>query len=379
MTAATTERRSSRRPLLIGAALVAVLIVIGLIAGDSDTSKSGPPLSPTSTSSDGTRGLVLLLSEFGADVRVGQRLPDDATHLALLLHDGLDDQARAQLEHWVSTGGTLVVADPDSPLAPLTSKFPGSGPVFRATCDLPGLDDVSQLTAHFRVAFSVRREQPSCFGNGTRAFVVSTTKGQGQVIAIGSADEFTNELLDKVDNSVLAARLLLPDDGSPVAVLDPNPPGSGTTTLGDLIADRVFQAILQLGVAFVIYALWRSRRVGKPVTERQPVAIAGSQFVRAVGGLQQRSGATDRAAATLRIETRRLLSERLHVPVSADGAMLAELVVARTGLDRTTVAYALSDAPVLDEASLVALGRQLDTIRKHVLEGRQEVVDGRSR
>jgi hypothetical protein len=365
--------------VLVGAALVAALFVVALLAGDSSGSTSGPPLAPQSTSGDGTRGLVLLLREFGADVRVGQRVPDDDTRVALLLHDGLDDQSTAQLERWVSDGGTLVVTDPGSSFAPATRQFEGGGPVPAGTCDIPGLDDVNQLTVHNGVLFTVRGEQPSCFKTGTRAFVVSTTRGQGRVIAIGSADQFTNELLDQVDNSVLAARLLLPAAGSSVAVPDPNPPGSGRTTLGDLIADRVFQSILQLGVAFVLYALWRSRRVGKPVVERQPVAIAGSQFVRAVGGLQQRSHATDRAATMLRIETRRVVSETLHVPSDANGAMLADLVVARTGLDRTTVAYALSDAPVLDEAALVALGRQLDTIRTHVLEGRQEVVNGRSR
>ena len=55
-----------------------------------------------------------------------------------------------------------------------------------------------------------------------------------------------------------------------------------------------------------------------------------------------------------------------------DTATLAELTATRTGLDRNQVAAALSDAPILDEASLVTLGQQLDTIR-------QEVVDGRSR
>ena len=59
-------------------------------------------------------------------------------------------------------------------------------------------------------------------------------------------------------------------------------------------------------------------------------------------------------------------------------ATLAELVATRTGLDRHQVAAALNDTPILDETSLVALGRQLDTIRQQVLDGRQEVIDGRS-
>ena len=356
----------------VGAGLLVSLLAIGLAAGDSSSSNAGPPLSPTSTASDGTRALVLLVRESGADVRVGQRLPDSNTRVALLLHDGLDDQARHELEAWVEGGGTLVLADPDSPMAPSQSAFAGSGHIQRDTCDIPALADVSDLDVPFGVAFEVSGDTQSCFGRGESAFVVSTSHGQGRVVAMGGPSVLTNSVLDKLDNSVLAVRLLRPADGASIAILDPNPPGSGSTSLLDLISDRVFQAILQLGVAFIVYALWRSRRVGRPVTEPQPVAIAGSQFVRAIGGLQQRSRATDHAAATLRIDTRRVLSDRFAVPLDLDTATLAELTASRTGLDRTTVAGALSDTPILDEASLVTLAHHLDTIR-------QEVVDGRSR
>ena len=320
-----------------------------------------------------------MLQESGADVRVGQRLPDDETRVALLLRDGLDDEARHQLLSWVADGGTLVVADPESPLAATQAGFAGFVPLARGDCDMAALDDVNELDVPFGSAFRVRGEVQSCFGDGRTAFIVSASQGQATIVSIGGADVFTNALLDQADNSVLAVRLLLPDDGTPIAILDPNPPGSGTTTLGDLISDRVFQAMLQVCIAFIVYALWRSRRVGRPVTEPQPVAVAGSQFVRAVGGLQQRSRSTDRAATMLRRDTRRVVSDRFGVSLNLDTATLAELTAARTGLDRNQVAAALSDAPILDEASLVALGQQLDTIRQHVLNGRQEVLNGRSR
>ncbi|MEY2452134.1 MAG: hypothetical protein QOD92_1708 [Acidimicrobiaceae bacterium] len=368
---ATTASKSSRAPLFIGAGLLVSLIVIGLVAGSGDSPQDGPPYSPSSTASDGTRGLVLLVREFGVDVRVGQRIPDADTNAALLLHDGLDDQGHTDLEAWVAAGGTLVVADPGSAFAARPADVLVAGPSDRGFCDIPGLEDVQELDVPAGAALRVGRSMQSCFGDGGIAFIVSRLVGAGHIITIGGPDVFTNGVLDSADNSVLAVRLLLPAEGGSVAVLDPNPPGSGRTTLGDLIADRVFQAILQLGVAFIIYALWRSRRVGRPVTEPQPVAIAGSQFVRAVGGLRQRSHATDRAASMLRVDTRRALSDRFGVPLNLDTATLAELTASRTGLDRTQVAAALSDAPILDEASLVTLGQQLDTIRQEVLDGRR--------
>jgi hypothetical protein len=310
-----------------------------------------------------------LIRELGGDVRAGQRLPDSTQRVALLLRDGLDDDSRSQLSSWVIGGGTLILTDPDSPLSAERFGFAAPGPATRDRCTIAKLSDVAELTVPFGTNLRVRGADQSCFGDARRAFIVSTPRGRGTIVSIGSPEPFTNALLDEADNSVLAARLLRPAEGASLAVLDPNPPGSGRTTLGDLISDRVFQAILQIGVAFVVYALWRSRRVGRPVLEPQQVAIAGSQFVRAVGGLQQRSRATDRAATTLRIDTRRLLSDRYGVSVGTDTATLAQLTASRTGLDRTQVATALSDAPILDEASLVILGQQLDTIRQEVLDG----------
>ena len=369
MTAAT-DRSSSRAPVLIGAALLVVLVFIALLAGNSDTASSGPALSPSSTEADGTRGLVLLLGDLGADVRVGGRLPDDQTRVALLLHDGLSSDDHTQLRNWVSGGGTLIVSDPSSTLSAPTAGNELVGVVGRGTCTMPELADVERIDAGFTTILRTRGQSASCFGDRGSAFVTSATQGQGRIISVADPGVFTNGALDQADNSVLALRLLVPSAGSAVAVLDPNPPGSGRTTLGDLIADRVFQAILQLGVAFVLYALWRSRRVGAPVTEHQPVAIAGSQFVRAVGGLHLRTHATDRAATTLRMDTRRAVCSRYGIPLYTDVESLATLTAAHTGLDRATVAAALGDTPILDEESLVTLGHSLDSIRQEVLDGR---------
>jgi Domain of unknown function (DUF4350) len=374
MTSTTNAGRAStgsRTPIYVGAGLLLALIVIGLVAGDTGSSAGGPPYAPTSTSAGGTRGLVILLDETGADLRVGQRLPSADSHVALLLHDGLDDSSRDQLRAWVSDGGTLIVADPGSPLSERANGGLVASSAQQGLCDIPELTDAGALSVQFAEELNVPADARSCFGDGQHALVVREARGQGTVVSIATADVFTNDRLDEADNSVLAVRLLLSADNSPVSILDPNPPGSGSVGLWDLVADSVFQAGLQLGVAFIVYALWRARRVGRPVTEPQPVAIAGSQFVRAVGGLQQRSRATDRAAAMMRIDTRRTVCERLGVPFTVDAITLADLIAARTGLDRARVEHAVGDTPILDEASLVTLGQQLDTIRQEVLDGRR--------
>ncbi|HEX4820189.1 MAG TPA: DUF4350 domain-containing protein [Acidimicrobiales bacterium] len=370
-TASTSSARrgTSRTPFIVGGVLVLILVGIALIAGDSGNSSSGPPLAPSSTAPNGTRGLVLLLDELGADVRTGDRVPAADAKVALLLHDGLSQEDHDRILDWVSRGGTLVLADPSSSLSPADVNDSVFGVIDRGTCTMPELADVNRLQVQFSQLLSTAGAR-SCFGNGSHAFVTSTSRGAGHIVVLGDASVFTNEMLDDVDNSVLAARLLVPAQGTVVAVLDPNPPGSGRTTLSDLVPDRVFQAIVQLGIAFVLYALWRSRRVGQPVTEAQPVAIAGSQFVRAVGRLHQRTHAMSRAAAALRFDTRRTVCEQFGVPLYTDVETLARMTAERTGLDRTTVAAAFGDTPILDDEALVELGHSLDSIRQEVLDGR---------
>ena len=82
-------------------------------------------------------------------------------------------------------------------------------------------------------------------------------------------------------------------------------------------------ALAQLVGAFVLFVWWRSRRLGPPVSERLPVEIAGSELVAAVGDLLRRRGNPQRAAATVRADTRRVLAERLGLgPDPAPGALV---------------------------------------------------------
>ena len=69
-------------------------------------------------------------------------------------------------------------------------------------------------------------------------------------------------------------------------------------------------ALAQLLIAFVVFALWRGRRLGRPVAEVQPVEIAGSELVVAVGNLLQKAGRPEIAAERLRSD----LPPRPHGP-----------------------------------------------------------------
>jgi hypothetical protein len=188
-------------------------------------------------------------------------------------------------------------------------------------------------------------------------------------VAIGGPAVFVNTTLGSFDNSVLAASLLAPAAGTRVAFVEPPRAGTGDTTLVDLIDVRVKRLGLELVVAFVVYALWRARRLGRPVAEPQPVPIAGSELTEAVGGLLQQSRAPERAAALLRADFRRFLSERLGVPATAPPGVLADAAAARLRADPHEVAALLDEQPVASDADLVALAQSIDAIRQEVLHG----------
>ncbi len=57
---------------------------------------------------------------------------------------------------------------------------------------------------------------------------------------------------------------------------------------------------IQLGVALLLAALWRARRLGPLVTERLPVVVRASETVEGHARLYRSRRARDRVAATLR-------------------------------------------------------------------------------
>jgi hypothetical protein len=368
--------------------LAVTLVLVAVVAGTSNGRVTGPPLSPRSVGSTGARALVLFLEERGVEVRsAGVPRPDEGG-VGLLLLDDLGDGQRDALEDWVRQGNTLVVTG-ESPLAPDVAEIVRGSSVSRGDCDIDGLDGVDRLELRgpdddpdddegslvepdSALAVPVRFEVPDgaegCFGTES-AFVVSTELGRGRVVAVGSPEPFVNELLDEADNAALAADLLISGSDPKVVVVQGSLPGTGDTSVLDLIPDRFKQAFVQLALAFVVYAVWRSRRLGRPVMESQPVAIPGSALVAAVGGLRRRNGAADRAAHSLRTQTNRQLGQRYGLGRQTPPSVVAGVVAQRTGVDPERLRAVLDYRPITDESQLVLYTAELDRIRQEVLDG----------
>ncbi|MBK9179232.1 MAG: DUF4350 domain-containing protein [Acidimicrobiales bacterium] len=365
---APTRRRGALLWLGLAGALVVAALVIGAPPAE------GPPLDPRSTSADGTKALVDLLRELGGRVEITSRVPAQGAGrgVALVLVDDLSDQQRAGLDAWVRAGGVLVVADPGSTLHPAvaagaTGTVVGAPTLGRGVCTMAALVGVDRIDPGFATLYRVPAGAQRCIGPEEQAFVVSVAAGAGTVVALGGPGPFTNARLGQADNAVLAADLLVPRAGTQVLVVERAVAGEGADTLADLVPGRARDALVQLGVAFLVVVAWRARRLGRPVLEPRAVVLPGSELVAASGRLRQRAGHPDAAAGVLRAELRRELAERLGLPRDAPAEMIAEVAAARSGATLDELLAVVADRPVGGEAGLVELGRRAAEVRAEVL------------
>jgi hypothetical protein len=351
-------------------ALVLGLLLVALVGGQRE--EQANPLDPDSAAPLGTKGLVEVLRALGAGVTVSGDLPDGGTTTALLLSDDLTPQRREAVVAWVRQGGTLVVADPSSTITPAepagTTRIGLLEAQIERRCDLAALRDVERVATPGGVVFEVPEGggTRACFPRNDGAWLLVQPLGAGNVVRLGGASVLVNQELGEADNAVLLASLLAPSQGTAVLVLRPPLPGGGTAGLTDLIAPRVRLALWQLAVAFVLLALWRARRLGRPVTEPQPVQIPGAELVVAFGNLLQRAKGRGQAAGLLTDDLRRSLAERLGLPPSTPPDQVAEAAAQRTGIPRQRVLRALTPTTPRDEAELVALSQAVDAVRREV-------------
>jgi hypothetical protein len=292
------------------------------------------------------------------------------------------DPRRQALAAWVSGGGRLVVADPRSALQPGAATPVGNGLVSTdlnptGPCPSLGLADVDELSVGASLLLRVPpgQQATTCYdytlGDGeTASFVLATRSGAGTVIGLGGAGVWTNARLDQDDNAALAVDLLAPGTADHVDVLVASPAGSGSTSPLGLLSPRLKPALIELVIAFVLLALWRGRRLGRPVAETDPVQIAGSEIVVAVGDLLGRTRNRDAAARQLRVGARAWLGERVGVGPRATPEQIADAIAARMVVDRDVVLDLLVDAPVADETALVRLAQSLAQLRQEIAHGR---------
>lgn len=383
-----------------GALWAALFALVGVVVAVLWLSSGGSPrpFDPASSSPDGYRAMAVLLEDAGSRVDsldpadlgdLGEHGGDVAGRSVVVpIANWITSQQREDLESLAAEGATVVLAAETGfmRLDDRTLTRTPAQPVGRGMCtiaELDGLEAVDNIGYEFLYDGSgAPGERERCFTDPlgldeSSALVTLRSVGAGRVIELSSPYLWANARLqpdkeqggEPLDNGPMALALL---GGSDVSILDAVAPAGvspdGTQSPVALLPFNVKLALVQLGSAFVLYAWWRGRRLGRPVKEELPVEVAGSELVEAVGGMLRRHGSTTQAATVLRERECRELASRLGVPREAGQGALAAAVASRCARSPAEVHDLLFGAPPDGADGLVALCARLDELHSEVLD-----------
>ena len=357
------NRRGVTGFIVIGLLLAVVIAIVG------SGSDPGAPLDPDNPDPSGTKALRVLIEELGSQVGVADSDPGPADTV-LVLSDRLGDDSHERLRRFVAGGGTLVVADPTSPLAnPPGSRAVGGG----NDCTIEAWQqyDITLVEPPMRPLDPEGGD--FCLGTETGAVVTARAEGEGVVISVADAAPFTNRHIGAADNARLAVAALAPSSDTRLVILDPGfaetpIPGTGDESLWDLVPAGVKWGLLQLALAFGLFVIAVGRRHGRPITETPVVELPSSELVSATGTMYERARQPEFAAGILQNDLRRLVAERTGLAPDAAPAALAAAAESRFGISAASLHAALT-APVAQESDLLDLAHDLSRIRQEVLHG----------
>lgn len=366
--------RAVRAPLTIVALLLLGSMITVLVSAGS-----GGALDPRSAEESGSMAVADLLEAEGVRVRLAgtadearERLGDGST--LLVTHpDRIRPEALRALRE--RTDELVLLAPSADTLAAVTAKLAAAGSVEPETVSPDCALDAATSAGPLGLGGSTYRSAGEagdveiCYSRGGAGPLAGLASGNRGLTVLGDSAPLTNAALAEGGNAALALHLLgqhptlvwyLPATGD-AALRD------GEASIYDLIPDGWTFGVIQAGIAVVLLALWRARRLGPVVTEPLPVVVRAAETVEGRARLYRRAGAAEHAARALRKAAldRMLPSVGLSGAEAADPRAVAEALARRTDRDPTEVWALLYDSSrPRGDSELVALAEALDVLER---------------
>ncbi|WP_020662394.1 DUF4350 domain-containing protein [Amycolatopsis benzoatilytica] len=363
--------RGARVPLAILLLIVIVALAVVLSRGP----QTSGDLEPGSYEPHGSHALAHLLEQEGVGITAVHSLAEarsaaDGGTLLITQPDLVPANGIAELRRRVAH--LVLVAPGSSALGQAAPEISlagaGSVGVLQPDCTVGAAAAAGPVTLggnHYRSS-DVRAR--TCYPDRGASTFVQLADRSGTVTVLGAADALTNDKVATEGNAAFGMRLL--GDHQKLVWYVPSiedlAAHSGKKSFFELIPAGWRYGAFTAGIAVVLLALWRARRLGPVVREPLPIAVRSAETAEGRARLYRRGGATGHAAETLREAARARLRTRLGLPRDAGPPAIVETVSARTGRAPSAVGAVLYGGPPPDEAALVRLADELDAVEREV-------------
>jgi Domain of unknown function (DUF4350) len=363
--------------LLVGAALVAALLVVAALRGTATGGRER--LALDNPAPEGGMAVGAILRSEGIDVRPSATLTDTLATLSadagatVLLFDDRGLLEEDQLRALAAASSRLVLVTPtqrvlDAAGGNLSTEKPGSTPIHAVTagCSAEGPAAAGSVDAGGQPAV-LYRGATVCFapdpGSGAGLYAAG---GDGKTIALGSSGLLENDRLAAEGNAALALHTL---GASPVLVWYRPGPGDipadgGPADLASLRPAWLVPAGAWLIFVALLAMVWRGRRHGPLVPEPLPVPVRAAETAYGRARLYQESNALDSAADALRAGTLVRLSRMLNLGAGATDADVVAALAPHSDLSPAQLADLLIAFEPSTERELVSWAQQLQDLEK---------------
>jgi hypothetical protein len=353
-----------RSPAVLIALVVGAIVAlnVGLREVDRRTrSPGGPESSSFATAPDGVAAYAELLRRNGRPVIRLREPPADATldpaaTVVVLEPRGLRAADGDALRHFVERGGLLVAGGtPDGWLDEIVSRPPswsGEASTAARAVGVPGVGPV-------RTAGEGAWAGPGrvLVRAGGRPIVLVRRLGRGRTVLVADPSPLQNRLLGEADNAALGLALA---GRRPVAFAE-SVHGYGAASGLDAIPARWWWVFGGLGLAALVLALARGRRLGPPELPDRELSPARVEFAEALATqLAKTRSQADGVHTARRLVRVRLLREVGLYDDATDDEIRAAAAV--HGVATEVVEAALGRGA--SDGELLALGRALRRLER---------------
>jgi hypothetical protein len=352
--------------IVIGGVLVTILAIVGRSSNDT-------PLDPRNAAPTGAHALSALLRDRGITVSIADDVGelDSSSATTIVVSDPLDLSAAA-LNAIGATASTVVLVDPPQNALSALGVAATPNAQIGATALAPNCNLAAAVTAgSVRIdgdLYAVSGGATGCYTRAGDAALVDASRANGATtIVLGSSSTLTNARLADQGDAALGLGLLdtpvvqwVPD-GLHVGVVP-----HGQQGLLNLLPPRLLWATLQLFIALMVLALWRARRLGRPVVEPLPVVVRAAETVEGRARLLHAARARGAAAASLRTAAIRRLSHALRMGPDEGPASITAVVAERTHTAAGEISSLLYGGEPPDDAALVKLAQDLPRLETTV-------------